>query len=162
MRKSDDRIRLKDRADERGEKFMTKKKYRELTVGEYGGYGRRVTPMIRLNGLWLEEAGFHAGNPILVKCENGKLIITQDRARAEMLDAEKAFMEEETKKLRKMFLKERKDFHERLVAERQEEYGRTSEAEEEPFSNLWMEKRSGLIIHDLETRTAGKGDADVQ
>ncbi len=83
---------------------MAKKKYRELTVGEYGGYGRRVSPMIRLNGLWLEEAGFHAGDPVLVRCEDGKLIITQDRARAEMLEAEKAFMEEETKKLRKMFL----------------------------------------------------------
>ena len=141
---------------------MAKKKYRELTVGEYGGYGRRVSPMIRLNGLWLEEAGFHAGDPVLVRCEDGKLIITQDRARAEMLEAEKAFMEEETKKLRKKFLEEREDFHERLVAERQEEYGRTSEVEEEPFSDLRVEKRSGLIIHNLETRTAGKGDADVQ
>ena len=162
MRKSDNRIRLKDRADERGEKFMTKKKYRELTVGEYGGYGRRVSPMIRLNGLWLEEAGFHAGDPVLVRCEDGKLIITQDIARAEMLEAEKAFMEEETKKLRKKFLKEKEDLHARLVAERQEEYGRTSEAEEEPFSDSWMENRSGLIINNLEKRAAGKEDADVQ
>ena len=65
---------------------MAKKKYRELTVGEYGGYGRRVSPMIRLNGLWLEEAGFHAGDPVLVRCEDGKLIIMQDRAKAEMLE----------------------------------------------------------------------------
>ena len=141
---------------------MAKKKYRELTVGEYGGYGRRVSPMIRLNGLWLEEAGFHAGDPVLVRCEDGKLIITQDRVRAEMLETEKAFMEEKTKKLRKMLLKEKEDLHARLVAERQEEYGRTVEAEEEPFSDSWMENRYGLIIHNLEKRTAEKGDADVQ
>ena len=107
---------------------MAKKKYRELTVGEYGGYARRVSPMIRLNGLWLEEAGFHAGDPVLVRCEDGKLVITQDRARAEMLEAEKAFMEEETKKLRKKFLKEKEDFHARLVAERQAGYGTITEA----------------------------------
>ena len=106
---------------------MAKKKYRELTVGEYGGYGRRVSPMIRLSGLWLEEAGFHAGDPVLVRCEDGKLIITQDRARAEMLEAEKAFMEEETKKLRKKFLKEKEELHARLVAERQTGYGTAAE-----------------------------------
>ena len=52
--------------------------------------------MIRLNDLGLEEAGLHAGDSVLVKCEDGKLIITKDRTRAE-----KAFMEGETKKLRK-------------------------------------------------------------
>ena len=57
--------------------------------------------MIRLNDLGLEEAGLHAGDSVLVKCEDGKLIITKDRTRAGMLEAEKAFMEGETKKLRK-------------------------------------------------------------
>lgn len=115
-------------ADERSENFMAKKNYRELTVGEIGGYGKRVSPMIRLNGLWLEEAGFHAGDPVLVKCEDGKLIITQDRARTEMIEAEKAFMEQETKKLRKKFQKDKEELHARFVAERQTGYGTAAEA----------------------------------
>ena len=93
--------------------------------------------MIRLNGLWLEEAGFHARDPVLVRCEDGKLI-TQDRARAEMLEAEMAFMEEETRKLRKKFLKEKEELHAWFVAERQEEYGRTVKDEEERFSGSWL------------------------
>ena len=42
-------------------------------------------------GQWLEAAGFHIGDPVLVKCEDGKLVISLDTARAELMEAEKAF-----------------------------------------------------------------------
>ena len=48
---------------------------------------------------------------MLGKCENGQLIITPDTARAELIEAEKAFMEKETKKLHDRFLKEKKALH---------------------------------------------------
>ena len=63
------------------------------------------------------------GDPVLVKCEDGKLIITPDTSRVELIEAEKAFMEEETKNLHEKFLKEKKELHARFVAERRVEYG---------------------------------------
>ena len=42
----------------------------------------------------------------MVRCEDGKLIISLDAARAELIEAEKAFMEKETRKLHERFLKE--------------------------------------------------------
>ena len=83
----------------------TKKEYRELTVSEATNYGRKTAPMLRIQGLWFQELGFNIGDPVLVKCEDGKLIIMRDTAREELIEAEKAFMEEETKKLQKKFLK---------------------------------------------------------
>ncbi len=71
------------------------------------GYRYKPTPAIRLSGQWLKEIGFNIGDPVLVKCENGKLIITPDKARAELVEEEKAFMERETKKLHERFLNER-------------------------------------------------------
>ena len=41
---------------------------------------------------------------------------------AQLKEAEKAFMEEETKKLQQKFLKEKKELRARLVAERQAVY----------------------------------------
>jgi hypothetical protein len=55
-------------------------------------------------GQWLEAAGFHIGDPVLVRCEDGKLIISLDNARAGMIEAEKAFMEKETRKPHEKFL----------------------------------------------------------
>jgi antitoxin component of MazEF toxin-antitoxin module len=75
-------------------------------------------------GQWLEAAGFHIGDPVLVRCEDGKLIISLDTARAEMIEAEKAFMEKETRKLHEKFLKEKKALHVQFVAERQAEYAK--------------------------------------
>lgn len=62
---------------------MTRKRkdYRELKVSSFSGYGYKSAPMLRIQGLWLEELGFNIGDPILVKCEDGKLIITVDHAR---------------------------------------------------------------------------------
>ena len=97
---------------------VTRKDFRELTVSEATNYGRRTAPMLRIQGLWLQELGFNVGDPVLVKCEAGKLIITLDTSRAELIEAEKAFMEEETKKLQEKFLKEKEELHARFVAER--------------------------------------------
>lgn len=43
---------------------MTRKKkdFRELKVSSSNGYGYKSTPMVRLQGLWLEELGFNIGN----------------------------------------------------------------------------------------------------
>lgn len=102
---------------------VTRKDFRELTVSEATNYGRRTASMLRIQGLWLQELGFNVGDPVLVKCEDGKLIITPDTARVELIEAEKAFMEEETKKLHEKFLKEKKELHARFVAEKSARYG---------------------------------------
>jgi toxic protein SymE len=102
---------------------VTRKDFRELTVSEATNYGRRTAPMLRIQGLWLQELGFNVGDPVLVKCEDGKLIITPDTTKVELMEAEKTFMEEETKKLQERFLKEKKELHARFVAERRVEYG---------------------------------------
>lgn len=102
---------------------VTRKDFRELTVSEATNYGRRTAPMLRIQGLWLQELGFNVGDPVLVKCEDRKLIITPDTTKVELMEAEKAFMEEETKKLQERFLKKKKDLHARFVAERRVEYG---------------------------------------
>lgn len=102
-----------------------KKAYRELTVSEATNYGKRTAPMLRIQGLWLEELGFKTGDPVLVKCEDGKLIITLDEAREEMMVAEQAFYEAENKKLQELQDKlkaKRCALHAKLVAERKEKY----------------------------------------
>ena len=88
-----------------------KKEYRELTVSEACCYGRKTAPMLRIQGLWFKELGFNIGDPVLVKCEDGKLIIMADTATAKLKKAEKAFMEEETRKLEKKFQQEKKRLH---------------------------------------------------
>ncbi|MBS6765115.1 MAG: SymE family type I addiction module toxin [Clostridium sp.] len=95
---------------------MTRKRkdYRELKVRSFGDYGGKSAPMLRLQGVWLEELEFKAGDPVLVKCEDGKLIITSDTSRAELVEAEKACMEEETKKLHEKFLQEKRELHARF------------------------------------------------
>ena len=105
-----------------------KKEYRELTVSEACSYGRTTAPMLRIQGRWFEELGFHIGDPVLVKCEEGKIIIMADTAMARLKKAEKAFMEEETKKLQQRFLKEKKELRARFVAERQADYCMVAEA----------------------------------
>lgn len=38
---------------------MTRKRkdYRELKVSSFSGYGYKLAPMLRIQGLWLEELG---------------------------------------------------------------------------------------------------------
>ena len=105
-----------------------KKEYRELTVSEATNYGRKTAPMLRIQGQWFQELGFNIGDPVLVKCEEGKLIIMADTAMAELKKAEKAFMEEETRKLQERFQKEKKELRARFVAERRADYGMVAEA----------------------------------
>ena len=40
---------------------MTRKRkdYRELKVSSFSGYGYKSAPMLRIQGLWLEELGFN-------------------------------------------------------------------------------------------------------
>lgn len=105
-----------------------KKEYRELTVSEACCYGRKTAPMLRIQGHWFQELGFNIGDPVLVKCEEGKLIIMADTAMAEIKKAEKAFMEGETRKLKERFQKEKKELRARFVAEKRADYGMVAEA----------------------------------
>jgi endoribonuclease symE len=100
-----------------------RKDYRELTVSSFSGYGCKSAPMLRLQGLWLEELGFNIGDPILVRCEDGQLIITLDHARAEAEAREQAFLDGEMKRLQKRFDEEKKKIYQQVVAEREERYG---------------------------------------
>ena len=78
--------------------------------------------------MWLEDLGFNIGSPVLVKCEDGKLIITADETMAKMEEAEKAFMEEETRKLEARFQAEKKKLQAQFVAEQRANYGMVAEA----------------------------------
>ena len=103
---------------------MANKNERELKVCALSVHNYKPVPSIRLMRQWLEAAGFHIGDPVLVRCEDGKLIISLDAARAELIEAEKVFMEKETRKLHERFLKEKKALHAQFVAERQAEYAK--------------------------------------
>ena len=64
-----------------------KKEYRELTVSEAANYGRKTAPMLRIQGLWFQELGFNIGEPVLVKCEEGKIVIMKDSTRKSFTDS---------------------------------------------------------------------------
>ncbi len=101
---------------------MAKKK-RSVKVYGQSGYNYRETPTIILKGQWLKELGFDIGDYISISCEDGKMVITPDRERATIIQAENAFMEREMKSLKKRFEEEKKLLHTRFVAEQQTEYG---------------------------------------
>ena len=48
---------------------MTRKRkdYRELKVSSFSGYGYKSAPMLRIQGLWLEELGFNIGDILLLR-----------------------------------------------------------------------------------------------
>lgn len=56
---------------------MAYKEYRDLKVYGQSGYRYKDTATIMLKGKWLEELGFAIGDPVSVKCENGRLIIAK-------------------------------------------------------------------------------------
>ena len=60
----------------------------------------------------------------MVKCEDGKLIIAPDTERAELSEAEKLFMERETRRLQERFAKEKKGLRAQFVTEQQSEYAK--------------------------------------
>lgn len=98
-----------------------KKEYRDLTVGDVYRNGKSV-PMLRVSGMWLEELGFKSGDFVRIKCEDGQLVISLNGEKAQLAAEEKAFMEEETRKLQKRFQKEKDEIHAKFVAERKARY----------------------------------------
>lgn len=102
---------------------MADTKTRNIKVCRQPGYNRKPTPEITLSGKWLREAGFDIGSLVKVQCEEGKLVILLDKAREEEVEAERAFMEAETKKLKMRFEAEKEDIRARFVAERKAAYG---------------------------------------
>ena len=56
---------------------------RKLTVCYGRGNYKQSPPQILLQGKWLEQAGFSAGDKITVKCQQGQLIITKNEPSAE-------------------------------------------------------------------------------
>ena len=102
---------------------MESKKVRNIKVISRSGRNYKPTPTVILKGQWLNEMGFEIGDQIKVECEQGKLVISLDRERMELLDAERAFMETEIKKLQVQFQKEKEEIHARYVAERKAVYG---------------------------------------
>ena len=92
-------------------------KKRSVKVYGQSGYKYKETPMIMLKGLWLKEAGFDIGDYISVICEDGKIIITQDAARAAVKAAEAEFMEREMKALQKRYEAEKVKIRAQMVTE---------------------------------------------
>lgn len=102
---------------------MAFKRLRSMKVYNQSGYNYKSTPAIMLKGQWLKDLGFEAGQYISVACENGQLIITPNVEKAKEVEAEKVFMENETKKLHALFMRDKKEFQEQLVAEPKGGYG---------------------------------------
>lgn len=102
---------------------MAVKKTRNIKVIEQSGYNYKPTPTIMLKGQWLKEMGFEIGDQIKVECENGKLVISLDKEKAAELEARRAFMEKETKKLQARFEKEKNEIYAQYVAEQNAKYG---------------------------------------
>ena len=102
--------------------MTVRKDYRDLTVGDIYRNGKSV-PMLRVSGLWLEELGFKTGDFVKIKCENGQLIISLNEEKTQEKAAEKAFMDEEMKKLRKRYQREKEEICARYVAEGKAGYG---------------------------------------
>ena len=59
---------------------MAKKSVRKMKVCEQSGYRYKATPAIMLKGQWLKDWGFEIDDPVVVTCEDGKLIITKAEA----------------------------------------------------------------------------------
>ena len=51
---------------------------RKLTVYNGRGAFKKSPLQILLQGNWLEQAGFSAGDKITVKCQQGRLVITKN------------------------------------------------------------------------------------
>ena len=99
-----------------------KKEFRELKVSSFSGYGYKTAPMLRLQGLWVEQWGFNNGDPILVKPEDGKLTITLDEETAFIEEKKQAFLDAEMQKLEKKYEAEKKNLYRQMVAEREARY----------------------------------------
>lgn len=59
---------------------MKNKKNRRLKVyGQSNGYNYQDVPTIVLKGKWLKTVGFDIGDSITLSCENGKLVISNEK-----------------------------------------------------------------------------------
>lgn len=58
-------------------------KERKMTVYKGRGAFKEAPPQILLQGRWLEQAGFNAGDKITVDCQQGRLIITKDESQTD-------------------------------------------------------------------------------
>lgn len=56
---------------------------RRMTVYKGRGAFKEAPPQILLQGRWLEQAGFYAGDKITVDCKQGRLVITKDEPEAD-------------------------------------------------------------------------------
>jgi hypothetical protein len=54
-----------------------KKSNRAMKVCAQSGYNYKPTPTIMLKGAWLEDWGFTKDTPVMVHCEEGRLVITK-------------------------------------------------------------------------------------
>ena len=93
---------------------MARKNYRALTVTEAAGSRKAGTPGIRIQGQWLQELGFKVRDPVLVQCEDGKIVIQKDNLRIKRREQE----QEELKKLQERYETEKKRIKDHFVAER--------------------------------------------
>ncbi len=93
-----------------------KKEFRELKVSSFSNYGEKMAPMLRLQGLWLEDFGFKVGEPVLVKCEDGKLIISLDENRVMAKSKKKQELEEKIKDLEARYEVEKRKISQKIEA----------------------------------------------
>ena len=103
-------------------RMAKKKEFRSLKISSIWNYGSNPSPQLRLQGRWLEELGFQIGEAVLVKCEDGKLIITPDTMRAETESREKEFLDRDMALLQKRFDAEKQKIRQQIVAEREAMY----------------------------------------
>ena len=104
--------------EDKGMATKTRKDVRELKVCAVSGYRYQAVPQIQLKGAWLREFGFEAETPVLVRCEDGKLIITPDRARIEAEAQQKEYLDREMAALNARYATEKKKIYRQMVAER--------------------------------------------
>lgn len=52
-------------------------KNRKMTVYKTTGVGYQHIPQIKMQGEWLEKAGFSIGDHIQIKCQKNRLVITK-------------------------------------------------------------------------------------
>lgn len=101
---------------------MARKEYRELTVSEATNYGRKTAPMLRIQGHWFQELGFNIGDPVLVQCEDGKIIITRNEELQKARDEEKLQLAAERERMEREFAAKRQQLRQLRVAERKARY----------------------------------------
>ncbi len=59
---------------------MAKKSVRNMKVCGQSRYQYKTIPSIMLKGQWLKDWGFEIDDEIVVKCEDGKLVISKAEA----------------------------------------------------------------------------------